>query len=152
MELGQSNSFCFLHFCEGMEYCISYCFSFLHASVTAHLLYELVGMYIGYLEEGPATMHRSSRLPCILYFTYMEAFSGMCFYLVFSSLFFFPQRGFGEVFFPWTCWPHVLNKSVLWWPIPVIRNVCFCVIWTSCFILLCYVTPFLHFTLPNPFY
>ena len=49
------------------------------ASVTAHLLYELVCTDIGYLEESPATIHRSSRLPCILYFTYMEAFSGTCF-------------------------------------------------------------------------
>ena len=58
---------------------------------------------------------------------------------------FFPQR---EVFFPWACWPHVLNKSVLCWLIPVIWNVCFCIIRTGCFILLCSV---FHFcTLPNP--
>ena len=39
----------------------------LFVSVTAHLLYELGGTYIGYLEEGPATMHRSSRLPLYNY-------------------------------------------------------------------------------------
>ena len=66
-----------------------------------------------------------------------------CVYLVFSS-FFFLKEVFGEVFFPWTCWPHVLNKSVLCWLIPVIWNVCFCVIWSCCFILLCSPFPFLH--------
>ena len=126
-----------------MKYCISYCFLsyMLSVSVTAHLLYELVCTYICYLEEGPATMHRSSRLPCILYFTSWKHFSGMCLFGFF--LFFFPQRGFWRGFFPWTCWPHVLNKSVLCWLIPVIWNVCFCVIW-SCFILLCSPFPFLH--------
>ena len=135
----------------------------LFVSVTAHLLYELVCTYICYLEEGPATMHRSSRLPCILYFTSWKHFSGMCLFGFF--LFFFPQRGFWRGFFPWTCWPHVLNKSVLCWLIPVNWNVCFCVIWSCCFILLCspfpflHVLPFLHVaisarchfcTLPNP--
>ena len=136
-----------------MEYCISYCsLSYmLSVSVTAHLLYELVCTYICCLEEGPATMHRSSRLPCILYFISWKHFLG-CFLFGFFLSFFFPQGGFWRGFFPWTCWPHVLNKSVLCWLIPVIWNVCFCVIWTSCFILLCSVIPFLHFTLPNPFY
>ena len=69
------------------------------ARVTAHLLYELVGMYIGYLEEGPATMHRSSRLPCILYFTYM---CGGIFWDVFLFGFFlsfFSSKRFLERFF-----------------------------------------------------
>ena len=80
-----------------------------------------------------------------------------CVYLVFSS-FFFLKEVFWRGFFPWTCWPHVLNKSVQCWLIPVIWNVCFWVIW-SCFILLCSPFPFLHVAisarchfcmLPNP--
>ena len=135
MELGQSNSFCFLHICQCMEYCISYCFlSYMFSvSVTAHLLYELVCMYL-HLLPGGGSSYYAQKQQTALYFVFylMEAFSGMCFLFGFF-LSFFPQGGFWRGFFPWTCWPHVLNKSVLCWLIPVIWNVCFCVIWTSCF-------------------
>ena len=33
-----------------------------------------------------------------------------CHLIWFFPLTIFPHRGFLEGFFPWTCWPHVLNK------------------------------------------
>ena len=137
-----------------------YCSSAVWAGVYLHLL------------PGGGSSYYAQKQQTALYFVFylMEAFSGMCFLFGFF-LSFFPQGGFWRGFFPWTCWPHVLNKPVLCWLIPVIRNVCFCVIWTSCLILLCslYSTsarcPFLHVahsarcpipapphfcTLPNP--
>ena len=119
-------------------------------------------MYL-HLLPGGGSSYYAQKQQTALYFVFylMEAFSGMCFLFGFFLSFFFLKEVFGEVFFPWTCWPHVLNKSVLCWLIPVIWNVCFCVIWTSCFILLCsllflHVSACCHFclhfcTLPNPF-
>ena len=66
----------------------------LFVSVTAHLLYELVYTYIG---KGPATMHRSSRLPCIVYFTRRHLL-GCVFYLSFFLL--FSSKRFLERFLP----------------------------------------------------
>ena len=101
--------------------------------------------YMSWCVPTFATWRRVQRLcteaaDCLVFCILLHGsiFLGCVFY---SSLFFLKEV-FGEVFFPWTCWSHVLNKSVLCWLIPVIWNVCFCVIWTSCFILLCF--PFLH--------
>ena len=96
---------------------------------------ELVCSYIGNHEEGPATMHRSNRLACILYLPAWRHFWDVFLFVFFLS--FFPQRCFWRVFFPWAWWPHVLNKFVLCWLIPVFDCVFLCIIWISftCFAL-----------------
>ena len=40
------------------------------------------------------------------------------FMLVFSPHNFSSLRFFRGVFFPWVCWPHILNKLFFIWPIP----------------------------------
>jgi len=110
--------------------------------LTCHLLYEL--MYtLATWRRVQLLCTEAAHCHCILYFTCMEAFSGMCFM---QFIWFFPQRFFGEVFFPWACWPHVLNKSVFMLAHPSYLNVCFCVVHLVVFIfaLLCTDSRFLH--------
>ena len=125
-------------------------FSFLHALCECYCSSAVwAGVYL-HLLPGGGSSYYAQKQQTALYFVFylMEALYWDVFICFFSS-FFFPQRGFWRGFFPWTCWPHVLNKSVLCWLIPVIWNVCFCVIWTSCFILLC--SPFLQMRIFNFF-
>ena len=88
-------------------------------------------------------MHRSSTLPLYSVFylhggIFWDVFHAV--HLVFSSEVFW--RGF----FPWACWPHVLNKSVFMLAHPSYLNVCFCVVHLVVFIfaLLCTDSRFLH--------
>ena len=91
-------------------------------------------------------MHRSSTLPLYSVFylhggIFWDVFHAV--YLVFSSEVFW--RGF----FPWACWPHVLNKSVFMLAHPSYLNVCFCVVHLVVFIFALLCTDSRFCTLPN---
>ena len=124
---------------------MSYRFSFLHALGVLLLIYHMswcVPTLATWrrVHAATSTMHRSSRLPCIL--PACMHFLGCVFYLFFFSSQFFLKKVFGEFFFfPWACWPRVLNEFIgVMLAHPSYLNVCVTV-WSGLviFILLCSV-------------
>ena len=113
-----------------------------------HLLWSLWTRCIYWLPGGGSDFksdEASMLVACICLHTICN--SGMCVFIWFFPLFFLTEV-FWRGFFPWACWPHVLNKFVFCWLIPGLSvGFSLCIVWTL-FLLLC-----LDFcTLPNTFY